>query len=45
LVTLVVPVIAVVAFVFAATGHAAVVGAAACVTGTVIVQDVAGFTI
>jgi hypothetical protein len=40
----VVPVIAVVAFVFAATGHAVVVGAAACVTGTVIVQEVAGLT-
>jgi hypothetical protein len=39
LLTLVVPEIAVVAFVFAATGHAAVLGVAEFVTGTVIVQD------
>jgi hypothetical protein len=36
---LVVPVIAVVAFVLAATGHAAVLGVAEFVTGTVIVQE------
>jgi hypothetical protein len=40
-----VPVIAVVAFVLAATGHAAVLGVAEAVTGTVIVHVVAGFTI
>jgi hypothetical protein len=38
LVTFAVPVIAVVAFVLAATGHAAVFGVADAVTGTVIVQ-------
>jgi hypothetical protein len=38
LVRFAVPVIAVVAFVFAATGHAAVLGVAEAVTGTVIVQ-------
>jgi hypothetical protein len=38
LATFVVPVIAVVAFVFAATGHAAVLGVAEAVIGTVIVQ-------
>ena len=37
-VTFVVPVMAVVAFVFAATGQLAVLGVAECVTGTVIVQ-------
>jgi hypothetical protein len=39
LVRFVVPVIAVVAFVFAATGQAAVLGVAEAVTGTVIVQE------
>jgi uncharacterized metal-binding protein len=39
LVRLVIPVIAVVALVFAATGHAAVLGVAEFVTGTVIVHD------
>ena len=38
MVTFVVPVIAAVALVFAATGHAAVLGVAEAVTGTVIVQ-------
>ena len=39
MVTLFVPVMAVVALVFAAAGHAAVLGVAEAVTGTVIVQD------